>query len=119
MTRLLVLALRVLVAMVSLQVSGVPAAAVEMGFRMDESVDDCCNDCPMEKDGKECPPGCPNCHCTHGSVALPTVTEKSGPPTTASVDSDAEEPAPYEASVPRAPPLPGVYRPPRVISSTA
>lgn len=115
--RVLILALRVLVAVVSLQVSGTPAVAAELGLRLGDAVDDCCNDCPMEKDGKECPPGCPNCHCAHGIVALPTALESSAPPTV-SVGCDVE-PAPYEASVPRAPPLPGVYRPPRVISLSA
>ncbi len=119
-TRVVVLALRVFVGLVSLQLSGVPGVAAEMGLRfLDDGADDCCADCPLEKDGKECPPGCPNCHCAHGSIALPTAVEKSSTTPVAS-DSDNEvETAPYEASVPRAPPSPGVYRPPRLTSSSA
>ena len=114
----MVLALRLVVGLVSLQLSEVLGLAAEMGLRFSDSeADDCCSDCPLEKDGKECPPGCPNCHCAHGSLALPTAMESSTAPAASDSDDDVET-APYEASVPRAPPLPGIYRPPRVISSS-
>lgn len=107
LARLVVLALRVLVGLVSLQLSGVPGVAAEMGLRfLDDGADDCCSDCPLEKDGKECPPGCPNCHCAHGSIALPTAVESSTAPVASDSDDDVET-APYEASVPRAPRCPG------------
>lgn len=116
--RLLVVALRLLVGLVSLQLSGVPGVAAEMGLRfLDDGADDCCSDCPLEKGGQECPPGCPNCHCAHGGIALPTATESSTAPV-ANVGDDDVEAAPHETSIPRAPPLPGVYRPPRLTSSS-
>ena len=37
-----------------------------------------------EQDGRECPPGCPTCHCAHGSVAqsipLRTLLDQMIPP---------------------------------------
>jgi hypothetical protein len=70
------------------------------------------DECPDEQNGRECPPGCPICHCSHGAVALPpvvatTFVDAFDPITTVT-------PSPTAAAVPRAPILPGVYRPPRV-----
>ena len=110
----LVLSFRILAVLVSLHLSGVGALVME-AVGADAAADDCCTDCPLEKDGKQCPPSCPHCSC-HGSVALPLVRE-------ASADVGVEHPilesemTPYEACVPRAPPQRGVYRPPRLVSS--
>lgn len=103
--RLVVLVLRVLVVLVSVELSGVTVVAC------DDAGDGCCTDCPVENNGKECPPGCPNCHCSHGGVSLPPAFEST--PITLGRINTLVMPAPYEASVPRAPPVPGVYRPPR------
>ncbi len=112
--RCVLLALRGLVLLVSIQLSGLPLA-LEASFCLEES-SDCCTDCPLEQDGKDCPPGCPNCHCGHGGVALPPTFEE--PPTRTAKAVEDARPAPREASVPLAPPLPGLYRPPRRISSS-
>jgi len=68
-----------------------------------------CNDCPGEKSGQGCPSGCPSCHCSPARVGLPPVAEIL----LARVSLDVEAAAvPYEAAVPRAPPVADVYRPP-------
>lgn len=110
------LVLRVLAVVVSVQVSGAGVLAAELACA-DDAGDGCCTDCPVEKDGKECPPGCPNCHCSHGNVGLPPVfvsTSVKLPRINTHV-----RPPPFEARVPRAPALPSVYRPPRLLASLA
>ena len=109
--RALALVLRVLVVLVSVELSGL-AAVAELGFCGDETSADCCTDCPVEKDGKQCPPGCPNCHCSHGGIALAPALETVGA-LVAAIDVVILQP-PHEAGVPHAPHLPGVYRPPRL-----
>jgi hypothetical protein len=73
--------------------------------------DDACVDCPLERPGDPCPSGCPNCHCWHSSLGLAPAAESTR--FTAAIVDDPIPVAPYEAAIPRAPPLPGVYRPPR------
>lgn len=72
---------------------------------------DGCSDCPLDSDGRECPPGCPRCHCSHGAASLPPMFERRSSPVVVAVAPASA--APYEATAPRAPPLPSVYRPPR------
>lgn len=107
----LVIALRVVVGVIALNLSGMSALASDIGLG---AADDCCTDCPIEQSGKECPPACPVCHCEHGNIALPTSFENSAePPGPLLGNADV---VPYEASVSSAPQLPGVFRPPRTIS---
>jgi hypothetical protein len=111
----LLLLVRVLAVLVAFQLSGAVGLATELGFCSDAVADDCCTDCPMEKGGKDCPPACPSCHCSHGCLALPGVPD-SALHGFVRVDESAVA-RPREASVPRAPCLPGLYRPPRFCSS--
>lgn len=113
MARGLVLLLRALALFVALQVSGLVEFVADVTASAAESSDGCCSDCPLEKSGRECPPGCPNCHCTHGGSALP--------PSCVTAFLDAFDPRapmadePVVAEAPRAPVLPGVFRPPRSV----
>jgi len=100
--------LRALVLLLVFSLSGI-AGAFEVGQVTD--VRECCGDCPDESEGKECPPSCPSCHCAHGSLALPKQAGDR-----VAMRRDAVERVtsrPDEATAPRAPMLPGVYRPPR------
>ena len=103
--------LRLLVVVTCFGLSGLAPAVEELIVRSiacDDGVG--CSDCPLEKDGKECPPGCPNCHCSHAGVGLPPV----GASLLGTVAPQFEAAVvPYEAAVPRAPPAADVYRPPR------
>jgi hypothetical protein len=76
------------------------------------SAHECCTDCPADGQGEDCPPGCPSCHCAHGSVALPRRADER----VAVIQNDNGDalPPPSEATAPRAPTLPGLYRPPRL-----
>ena len=71
-----------------------------------------CQECPAEREGRECPPACPDCHRAHGVLGLPGMAAGLRPLPAAST----QEPVslrPHEARVPRAPSIFGVYRPPR------
>ena len=107
--RAFALLFRVFVVLVAVELSGVAALAQFASCR-DECAAGSCADCPLEKQGKECPPGCPNYHCAHGGSALPPVFERLNADI-AALDVTLLH-RPDEAGVPLAPPLPGVYRPP-------
>jgi len=110
MTRALGVFLRLLVALALLELSGF-ARLTEIGCADHAEDVECCGDCPLEQQDKHCPPGCAGCHCSHGSLVLPGLggVASLGPDPGAAM----EQPLPFEASVPRAPPSRGVYRPPR------
>lgn len=111
---LLALGLRMLILCLAVQLSGTAAMAIEAGFVALDRVD-CCDECPIEKGGNECPPGCPNCHCLHGQIAsLPASSLVLEMLLSAEHAATAE---PLEASAPHAPFLPSLYRPPRAVRS--
>lgn len=61
--------LRFMAFVLAFQVSGLAGAAIVVAERMSGDV----SDCPLEKQGQECPPGCPQCHCAHaGGLAAPS-----------------------------------------------
>lgn len=115
--RVLAFALRVVVGVIALQLTGLSIVASEVAPRFAYAADGCCSDCPLEQSGKECPPDCPVCHCDHGTIALPSAFG-SGAESQVILERIATA-APYEASVSSAPLLPSVYRPPRSITSSA
>lgn len=106
--------LRMLILLLAVQLSGAATVASELDFGSVERAD-CCADCPLESNGKECPPGCPNCHCVHGQIAsLPAAA----PVLELLLRSrDAATAEPPEASAPHVPFLPSLYRPPRSVQS--
>ena len=109
--RFALLLVRALVLLIAVGVSGLVGIAAELAETTADGAGHCCSDCPVEQSGKECPPGCPSCHCSHGGAVLPpAVASDVG----VAFDPLVEEtPAPIAAAVPRAPTLPGIYRPPR------
>lgn len=75
--------LRVIAALMLVAMSGAGHAALDLaeslGCEAPHQVDDCANDHRTD----HCPANCPNCHCTHGAMALPVVAERvdvDGPP---------------------------------------
>jgi hypothetical protein len=68
--------------------------------------------CSHEKDGEDCPPNCPDCHCFLASPALPpaspsvVVHRPIHVPTTPSAE---------DSTTPRGPPPRGLDRPPRAV----
>jgi hypothetical protein len=95
---------RLLLLFVAVQVSGVPAVCEDQCAVGDR-------DCPLEKAGKTCAAGCPGCHVvTQIAVKEPPFIVIE-PPVARIIVLPV-----YETSEPRAPELPGLYRPPRIVS---
>ena len=111
--QLFLVVVRLLVAITAMQMTGIPhvvadvVMAVHSNSGSQHQTDD---DCPDERDGRECPPGCPNCHCAHPLNALPLLPASFllDPP-----NFEVIAIAPYDAHAPPKPDLGAVYRPPR------
>lgn len=111
--RLFMAWLRLLLFTAFLHVGGFAVAAIAMDPCADET--GCCTDCPIEKSGEECPPGCPDCHCHHGGGAIAMPEVEGNDLARPARDLDSAETCPHEATAPRAPALPSVFRPPRAL----
>lgn len=107
--------LRLLALLVSTELSGAAHAVLDVTASLTgaEHPDD---DCDAEA-GHECPPGCTNCHCTHGAVAWAT------PRVATLAHLNEIQPAlreagfvPRDAMPPAGPDLTPLYRPPRAIA---
>lgn len=106
--RILLLAVRMIVAVTAVQITGIPHVVADVVAVV--QADDKHEDCPNEDDGRECPPGCPNCHCTHPMSALPPAP----PPMVLDLLIPSEiAVAPYESLGPPGPEPSALYRPPR------
>lgn len=107
--RILVIALRMVVAVTAVQISGVSHAVADVIVAV-QGGDEYEHNCPNDEDGRQCPPGCPSCHCTHAMNALPSL----GPSFVLEPLTPIEIPiAPYEAQTPPGPEPGALYRPPR------
>lgn len=106
----LLFVLRVLAVVLTVQVSNVGHVAADLAgaaFGYTVEHEDCTRDCPDD----QCPPGCPNCHCSHGSggALLPVAMtlEIQSP-------NDGSSWSPRHAmDRPPSPALSSVYRPPK------
>ena len=115
LARALVVILRVLALVGAFELSGAGAALAEIAATDDGTRVGCCSDCPSDEG--PCTPGCPSCHCAHGTTALPPAFEVA---TSESAFREVRAAvAPYEAEAPRPPPSPGLYRPPRSVPTFA
>lgn len=68
------------------------------------------DDC--ERDGHECPPGCPSCHCTHAPAAC-SAPAPCWPEAEPEAHARSVEPAPYAESIPPRRARGRLDRPPR------
>lgn len=109
--RLLLVVVRVIVAVTAAHITGIPhvvrdvVAAVHGDNVTHEQ-------CPNEEDGRECPPGCPSCHCAHPMNALPSAS----PPMVLEFLIPIEVAmAPYGAQAPPGAEPTSLYRPPRSV----
>jgi hypothetical protein len=114
-----VLALRLIVLSLAVQTGGVARDASDVVWAVVHGVDapDLDDDCLQDRGACHCPPGCPNCHCSHGVASLPP--RASDPLLLVACDAselvafgnvDTYEPRPL---------LDGVYRPPRAARDLA
>lgn len=104
---------RLVLAVVMLQLGGVVGVVADLVFA-GATADDA-TECPNEKPGHDCPPGCPTCHCAHGGVAVPPSTDNASWLADLGGSSVAAV-CPYVADLPKDPPMPSVFRPPRSIA---
>lgn len=110
--RALVWLVRALTIAVMLQFSGVTHHLVDV-IRAVEGValHEAQIACPYEERGDDCPPGCPDCHCTHVLRALPaTVPELVGV-----CEPGVDLALPYESTGPPCETAHGLFRPPRAL----
>lgn len=103
---------RVVLVVTAFQISGLDTWVTQASLCAVD-VDEACDDCPEEQDGEHCPPGCPDCHCLHRTVALPKDAREATR-LVLFTELPVPESIPFEASVHHAPILPGLYRPPRL-----
>jgi hypothetical protein len=109
----LALALRLLALVLGLQLSSIGAVAAEV-LQVDHVCSACCDDCPLDRDGRECPPGCIACHCAHGGATGNALARHFEEPVPMHIDGgQAIDPNTAPAAGPRAANGDGVYRPPR------
>ena len=108
--RFVLLVLRAMVLALAFQVSGLSVALTVSA--------DACGDeltsCPLEKQGEDCPPHCPQCHCVHvNGLAAPAsqLGLVSSPGASARVGLE-----PPKSWVVPSPMRSNPYRPPRAIA---
>ncbi len=108
--QVLVVAMRLIVGLTAVQITGVPHVVADVVTAIQGHEDRNHDDCPNDDGGRECPPGCPSCHCAHVMNALPAMA----PPTVLDplIPIDVAL-APYVALEPPGPEPAALYRPPR------
>lgn len=107
--------LRLLALFVSTELAGVVHTALDVTDTL-SGAEHPHDDCDAEA-GHECPPGCVNCHCTHGAVAWAAPRVASVPRLEAVHPSGNETGfVPLADLPPAGPDLPALYRPPRAIA---
>lgn len=113
LARALTHALRLLALVLGLQLSSVGAIAAQVDAA-DHGCSASCEDCPLDREGRECPPGCLACHCAHGGATGNALARHfDEPPPNPYDGGKAVEPNTAPAAGPRAANGDGVYRPPR------
>ncbi len=107
------LALRLIVLSLAVQTGGVARDSADVVWAVVLGVDapDLDDDCLQDLGACHCPPGCPNCHCSHGVGSLPPPA--SDPPLLATADATELATFGNVDSHKQRPFLEGVYRPPR------
>lgn len=104
---------QLLLLVLSVQLCGL-ADTLACALELSSADQGCCSDCPTEKSGLGCPPGCRLCHCHQsGAVRLPELerTPLLFFPPESSLTGDWSGRA-----APRPPFLSAIYRPPRALT---
>lgn len=107
----MLVALRVLAVVLGLQLSGVAhfvedaVAAVATGHAEHE------DPCPADRPCDECPPGCPQCHCSN---AMRSVVPPVGAPSLLLAETALSAAVAETSRAPLSPDLPGLFRPPQI-----
>jgi hypothetical protein len=104
------LLLRVLAVLLGVQLGGIGHAAAdalhETGIILVEEHEEC----PLDRACDDCPPGCPQCHCSN---RVPSVAPLGTFVLASALPRADVTFAPTESGSPPRPELPSLYRPPR------
>jgi hypothetical protein len=106
----LLVTLRVLAVVLGLQLSGVShfvedaAAAIATGHAEHE------DPCPADRPCEECPPGCPQCHCSN---TMRSLVPPVGAPSLLLAETALSAAGDASSRAPLSPDLPGLFRPPQ------
>jgi len=104
------LLLRVLAVLLGVQLGGVGHAAADALHETGIIAVEEHEECPLDRACDDCPPGCPQCHCSN---RVPSVAPLASF-VVASAFPSADVPfALTESAAPARPELPSLYRPPR------
>lgn len=104
-------AFRILGVVLLLQVSGMAHAVVDTWDALANHSQPCSDGCENDNSGRECPPGCPKCHCSHVSPAV--LQARSGEIVALLTSDGAATLVPHEASAPSTGQPLFVFRPPK------
>jgi hypothetical protein len=109
------IALRVFAVLVGLQFSGfihgaadVAEAVLAEAVLAEHAVEH--EQCPADGPCDDCPPGCPNCHC---SAAVASVVPAAAASLATVLGAEMLPPCLYATQAPAGPELPTLFRPPR------
>lgn len=106
----LFVALRVLVVLLGLHVSGVAHAVEDAVNLVVTGHAEHEEQCPADGPCDDCPPGCPQCHCPN---AMRSVAPKAGAPFVLVAEAAIAPAVDAAMRVPLSPDLPGLFRPPQ------
>lgn len=107
--RLLVALWSLLLVIACLELAGIPT------FPAADVCEASCTECPAEKSGHDCPPGCPECHAHQGHLASLPSAPRLSPEAFAFHARDVQV-TPWEAATPLQRFLSSIYRPPRSLA---
>ena len=97
--------------MLLLQLSGIAHAAIDAWDSLANKSQQCSDGCENDDSGRECPPGCPKCHCSHVSPAV--LQERAGEVVALPTCDGTATLVPHEASAPSSGQPLFVFRPPK------
>ncbi len=110
MGRLLLHAMRLLAFALAVQLSGSPHLLADAVFGHEDSWDlGSADPCSDDEDGRQCPPGCPTCHCVHAQVPFTSRIEPPQDLPRLFVPTYGER----RDEFPPSPPPRSLFRPPR------
>jgi hypothetical protein len=104
---------QLLLLVLSVQLGGL-ADAFAYGAGLNDDEQGCCSDCPTEKSGLGCAPGCRLCHCHQAGVAR--LPELNRPLLLLPADQAGTEHCWNALAAPRQPFSSALYRPPRALT---
>jgi len=107
------LLLRVLALLLGVQLGGIGHAAADALHETGIIAAEEHEECPLDRACDDCPPGCPQCHCSN---RVPSVAPLAAFVFVRALPGADLPPVLAESSAPPRPELPSLYRPPRSLA---